>query len=104
MGLMSEWKAFASLAIDTLGMPVDAMPFYDRSFKLKGEKILELVLKTGNLGHNNDINYRRKYPAVVVNALTLWRRIYDFAKLARLFPVDSPRFFGRYVLNRITRE
>lgn len=33
MGLMSEWKAFASLAVDTLGMPVELMPFYDVRFK-----------------------------------------------------------------------
>ena len=31
MGLMQEWKAFASYAVDFLGMPVEAMPLYDDS-------------------------------------------------------------------------
>ncbi len=28
-GLISEWKAFAALAVDYLGIPKEAMPFYD---------------------------------------------------------------------------
>lgn len=43
-GLMNEWKAFAALAVDYLGMPVDAMPFYDERFKRKGFKLIEFIL------------------------------------------------------------
>jgi len=53
-GLLPEWKAFAALAVEYLGMPVDAMPFYDvRSkkddvrWKKKAERILEHILKGG---------------------------------------------------------
>lgn len=28
---MSEWKTFESLAVNTLGMPAEAMPFYSDS-------------------------------------------------------------------------
>ena len=38
-GIMTEWKAFASLAVDTLGMPVEAMPFYDSRFKVNGSRL-----------------------------------------------------------------
>lgn len=44
-GLMEEWKAFASFAVDYLGMPSDAMPFYDDSKKKKGETIMAYILK-----------------------------------------------------------
>lgn len=44
-GLMSEWKAFAALAVDYLGMPMEAIPFYDSRFKVKGERILKHILK-----------------------------------------------------------
>ncbi len=44
-GLMSEWKAFAALAVDYLGMPMEAIPFYDSRFKIKGERILKHILK-----------------------------------------------------------
>lgn len=49
-GLMKEWKAFAALAVDYLGMPVEAMPFYDKKFKAKGERLVNFILRgyTGN--------------------------------------------------------
>ena len=33
MGLMSEWKAFAAVAVDWLGMPVEAIPLYSSNRK-----------------------------------------------------------------------
>ena len=43
--LMAEWKGFASLAVDNLGMPVEAMPFYDKRFKNKGSRLIAFILK-----------------------------------------------------------
>lgn len=49
--LMSEWRAFAALAVDYLGMPVEAMPLYENTkrWHKKGEKILHFVLNADNL-------------------------------------------------------
>lgn len=49
-GLMKVWRAFASLAVEYLGMPIEAMPFYDSRFKGKGSKLIEFILigYTGN--------------------------------------------------------
>lgn len=44
-GLLPEWRAFASMAVDYLGMPVEALPFYDERFKGKGSKLIEFILK-----------------------------------------------------------
>lgn len=44
-GLMSEWKAFAALAVEYLGMPVEVMPLYDVRGKKKAEQILKHILK-----------------------------------------------------------
>ena len=44
-GLMAEWKAFAGLAVEYLGMPKEAMPFYDSRFKVQGSRILKHILK-----------------------------------------------------------
>lgn len=51
-GLMGEWKAFAALAVDYLGMPVEAMPLYatDKKWHVKGEKIMTSVLDRKELG------------------------------------------------------
>lgn len=44
-GLMGEWRGFASLAVDYLGMPVEAMPFYDEQNKDKGTQLIDFILK-----------------------------------------------------------
>ena len=44
-GLMSEWKAFAALAVEYLGMPVEVMTLYDVRGKKKAEQILKHILK-----------------------------------------------------------
>lgn len=54
-GLMDEWRAFAALAVDYLGMSVAAMPLYsiDKKWHLKGERILNYILNkngTGKIG------------------------------------------------------
>ena len=44
-GLLSEWNAFAFLAVDYLGMPEEAMPLYDVKGKKNAEQILKHILK-----------------------------------------------------------
>ena len=100
-GLMTEWKAFAALAVDYLGMPAEAMPMYDARFRVKGKKVLKLVLKVGNFGHNKDLSYRTRYKGVAYKAVSLWRRFVDFVKLVPVFPLDTPRFFVTYVTGKV---
>lgn len=94
MGLMSEWKAFASLAVNRLGMPEAAMPFYDKRYRRRGETVLSHVLKSGNLGHNNNQRCRAELSKPMANTITFFRRIWDFTKFAFIFPVDAPKFFA----------
>lgn len=48
-GLMTEWMAFAALAVEYLGMPADAMPIYNdnqkHNLKRKAEQILKHIMK-----------------------------------------------------------
>ena len=97
---MTEWKAFASLAVDTLGMPAEAMPFYDARFKDKADRVLRRVLKSGNFGHNNDLSYRTKYKGFSYKLVAAWRRFVDFASLVPVFPVDAPKYFFTYMFNK----
>lgn len=100
MGLISEWKVFASLAVDTLGMPAEAMPFYDVRFKDKADKVLRRVLKSGNFGHNNDLSYRIRYKGISYKIVATWRRFFDFVSLAHVFPIDAPKFFLTYLFSK----
>ena len=102
-GLMTEWKVFAYVAVDTLGMTEDAIPFYSKSkrYKRKSIKVLKRIIKTGNMGHNNDLSYRNKNNKFVVNIITFFRRFSDFVSIMSVFPIDVPRFFVTYIFNRI---
>lgn len=95
MGLISEWKAFAALAVDWLGMPVDAMPLYssDKCWKTKAKKMVAFILETGNFGHNRQASSGKISSA--------WRKTKDFARHARVFPVDSVKFFCHFVVDGI---
>ena len=103
MGLMSEWKAFYNLASRYLGMPdLDSrFMIQDARFNMKADRILELVLKSGNFGHNKDLSYRVKYKGLSYKLVSLWRRLCDFLHFAKIFPLDAPRFFVKYVTGKV---
>lgn len=96
-GLMSEWKAFGAFAVEYLGMPPRAIPLYssDAKWKRKADKISAFILDVGNMGHNRDMSYFGKYPYFIRKACSLGRRCSDLICHARIFPLDSLRFFPR---------
>lgn len=102
-GLMSEWKAFGALVVDHLGMPVESMPFYSDStkWKKKARLIMEFVLKSGNMGHNRDMSHFSKYPYLIRKCVSMGRRIGDLINHARIFPLDSLRFFPTIMWNGV---
>lgn len=75
-GLMKEWKAFAALAVDYLGMPVEAMPFYDERHKAKGGRLVKFIL--GGYSGNN---------------------FKDTCRIATLFPWKALRYSPSIFLN-----
>ncbi len=91
MALMSEWKTFAALAVNCLGMPKDAMPFYSDSGKWckKSEKVLAFVLETGNMGHNRDMSYRSEESALKRKWKTFYHISADTLRQFSIFPMDS---------------
>lgn len=103
MGLMSEWKAFGAFAVDYLGMPSEAMPFYspDKKWKRKADRICAFIIEVGNFGHNRDKSYFGKYPYVIRKAISFGRRVGDLYRHAQIFPLDSVRFLPRIVINGV---
>lgn len=97
MGVMTEWKAFASLAVDLLGMPEEAMPFYSGASKWqrKARRIMSYIFRTGNFGQNRDSSYHQKYPLLISKFISLWRLTIDIVDHSLLFPFDSLKIFIR---------
>ena len=107
-GLMSEWKAFGALAIEYLGFPKDSMPLLDvRSkkedvrWRKKADRIMEFILKSGNMGHNRDMSHFSKQPYLIRKCVSMGRRFGDLINHARIFPMDSLRFFPRIMFNGV---
>ena len=97
MGVMTEWKAFAALAVDYLGMPSEAMPMYSSSSKWskKASKIMEFVMETGNFGQNRDYSYFDKYPYLVYKTISFGMHIKDSYRYFKIFPLDSLKVMAR---------
>ncbi len=93
MGIVSEWKAFASLAINYLGMPVEAMPLFTPATKWerKARRIMSFIIKTGNFGHNRDSSFYSRHSLLVQKIISLWRHNSDIVRYFFIFPIDSMR-------------
>lgn len=101
MGLVSEWKAFGAFVVDYFGMPSEAMPLYssDKKWSRKADKICAFIMKVGNFGHNRDNSYYAKYPFLIRKIYSFGRRCGDLVHHARIFPMDSLRFFPYMMYN-----
>ena len=101
MGLMNVWKGFAAFAVDYLGMPEKAMPFYstDKKWKRKANKICSFILAVGNFGHNRDSSYYENENRFVRKLYSFGRRCGDMLHHAKIFPFETLRFFPNMVYN-----
>lgn len=102
-GLMSEWKAFYNLASRYLGMPDfgSGLTVHDSRFDKKADRIMEFILKSGNMGRNRDMSHFSKYPYIIRKCVSMGRRVGDLINHARIFPLDSLRFFPRIMFNGV---
>lgn len=109
MGVMSEWKVFSSLAVNMLGMPAEAMPFFspDSRWQRKSLRVMERILETGNFGSNRDLAYYKKYSFLLRKCVSLWRHTLDSLYFVTMFPLDSLKVWCRMVkkgINEIFRK
>lgn len=104
MGLLTEWRAFAAMAVNWLRMPAEAMPLYCDSarWSRKGDGILAFVLECGNFGRNRRGGVEPAKSYFGRKARSLWRKVRDFCRHMRLFPWDSLRFFGGFFWDGVT--
>lgn len=100
MGLMTEWKVFYNLASRCLGMPDEfqvscSMFQVDSRFDKKADRVMELILESGNFGHNRDESYRQRYSGFKKRAIPVWRYTQEGLQHFRIFSMDSLRVWCR---------
>lgn len=91
MDLMTEWKSFASVAVNILGMPQNAMPFYSNKDKWskKADRISQYMIKVGNFGHNIENKRDSKF--------VIERKVFSATSIIR----NTMRHFTLFPLNTI---
>lgn len=103
-GIITEWKAFYALACKYLGMPDLVNGFgimvHDSRYDKKADRIMEFVLKAGNMGHNRDTSYMKR-PYLVRKSISMGRRVSDIWRHAKIFPMDSLRFSFAIMYNGV---
>lgn len=97
MKLMKEWKVFGYIAVNTLGLPVDEMPFYDPMYKNTAEKVLELIMLEGNFGKENLKGYKRPKGYVAGKWYSFKKRFSRNFRVLRIFPKESMRHMGKVI-------
>lgn len=103
MKIMDEWQTFATLAVDVLGMPKEAMPFYcnQEKWKRKAVRVFNFVMKVGNFGRNRDFSYYRKYPFLIRKSISLSWRVRDIFTHSRIFPKSAILFLPIMIFDGI---
>lgn len=105
MGLMSEWKAFAALAVDYLGISTDDIPFYEikKRWSSKANRITSFVFNTGNFGHNIDRSYIYKHHFIIRKLITYKRELADIMHHFFIFPKDSSLLIVKITMEGISK-
>jgi hypothetical protein len=62
---------------------------HDSRYDKKADRIMEFVLEAGNFGHNREKKHGKIQSA--------WSKTKDFVRHARIFPVDSIKFFWHFL-------
>ncbi len=101
--ILTEWRGFAAFAVYYLGMPVEAMQFYEDKKKWHkcAVRLCNRIIETGNFGHNADESYRGRTSKMLGLMITFWRRVVEYWKLTLIFPSQTPRIFLSYVTGRV---
>lgn len=90
-GLISEWLAFASLAVEYLGMPGEIMPLYslEKKWQRKAHKVLAFIFRVGNFGHNRDMSYFTRMGFLKRKLTSFMRHTSDGIHHFSIFPVNT---------------
>ena len=93
--LLSEWEVFAALAVNYLGMPVEALPLYRKSAALdrKANRTMEHILRTGNFCNKRDSIYVHKMPYMVRKLISFWKETQNAFYRVLIFPLDTVSFY-----------
>lgn len=89
--LIKEWRVFAAFAVEYLGMPTEAMPFYAPAgcWKKKANGVLALIMDSGNFGQGKDKSYKENHSQLASYCISFGRHAKDGFRRFQLFPREA---------------
>lgn len=98
MKLMKEWQVFAYIAVNTLGLPSEEMPFYDPKYKKGADKVLELIMQEGNFGYENQKGYQRPKGYFAGKWYSFKKSFSRNLKVLHIFPLETLRYIAKTII------
>ena len=105
MGLTSEWRAFGMYAVEYLGMPESAMPFYadDDKWRRKAKRINMFIVRKGREGYHR-MKKAKKVTFLTRKINSSMQRFRNLLFISRIFPLNSIRFFPSILHNGLRQK
>ncbi|MBO6173332.1 MAG: nucleotidyltransferase family protein [Bacteroidales bacterium] len=93
LDLMKPWKVFGNIAVRMLRLPEREMPFYDTAYEKDAGKVLAMVMKEGNFGHEREERWKESKISILDKV-----RVFSVstARYMKLFPMFGALAFQEY--------
>ena len=85
LDLMDPWQVFGKVAVEHLGLPEEEMPFYKKEADPRVEKVLDIVFKEGNFGHERKELKNRPKNFFMAKARSLAIHVRRYSKMMSMF-------------------
>lgn len=94
MNLMMPWQVLGCILVNDLGLSMCDFPFYDQRYERKKGRILKMVLKEGNFGHDRAYYKERKERGYwTVKIRSFYYNLERYFQLLMIFPSHALRQF-----------
>lgn len=100
MGVKTEWNTFMSLAINNLGLPPEAVPFFlnDEKWHKKGNRAIMKILETRNMVSSSNMHSRDTMSYIERKICSFWTHTRHGIRSFTLFPLDSIKVWCRMLI------
>ncbi len=87
--LMKAWQMFGYVAVNTLGLPAEQMPFYDSKCAKRAGRLLDMIMSEGNFAIEKHRLQHRPDGYVSGKLYTLSQEFKRDCQVFRIFPWDA---------------
>lgn len=103
LGLWHLWQVFGCMAVDYLGCPREAMPFYDARLHRQAARVLRIILDEGNFGYYDEAMNGRPTDFVKGKIYSFFVQTRRMVRKCAVFPREVLYNFPKMVKDGVKR-